>query len=162
MARIEKSELLEYFLAEAEDYLNVLSFGIPQLENSTDRNAILEELFRAAHTLKGASAIVKLGVTSRIAHRMEDIFEAFRSEKLSVTKESIELLLSMIDSMALILKDISEGRDEQEGIENKFSDRIDKLFASAGITSGILETVPPETQTEQPAPSGQKHAALGE
>ena len=160
MARIEKSELLEYFLAEAEDYLNVLSFGIPQLENSTDRNAILEELFRAAHTLKGASAIVKLGVTSRIAHRMEDIFEAFRSEKLSVTKESIELLLSMIDSMALILKDISEGRDEQEGVENKFSDRIDKLFASAGISSGTSETVPPETQTEQPAPSGQKHAGL--
>jgi chemosensory pili system protein ChpA (sensor histidine kinase/response regulator) len=153
MARIEKSELLEYFLAEAEDYLNVLSFGIPQLENSTDRNAILEELFRAAHTLKGASAIVKLGVTSRIAHRMEDIFEAFRSEKLRVTKESIELLLSMIDSVALILKDISEGRDEQEGVENKFSDRIDKLFASAGIASGTSETVPPETQTEQLMPS---------
>jgi chemosensory pili system protein ChpA (sensor histidine kinase/response regulator) len=159
MARIEKSELLEYFLAEAEDYLNVLSFGIPQLETSTDRNAILEELFRAAHTLKGASAIVKLGVTSRIAHRMEDIFEAFRSEKLSVTKESIELLLSMIDSIALILKDISDGRDEQEGVENKFSDRIDKLFASAGIASGTSETAPPETQAEQPAPSGQKHAA---
>jgi len=58
MGKIDRSELLEYFLAEAEDYLNVLSRGIPELAVTADRNTLLEELFRAAHTLKGAAAIV--------------------------------------------------------------------------------------------------------
>src|SRR5664279_1046724 len=59
MGKIDRSELLEYFLAEAEDYLNVLSHGIPELAVTTDRNTLLEELFRAAHTLKGAASIRK-------------------------------------------------------------------------------------------------------
>jgi len=78
MGKIDRSELLEYFLAEAEDYLNVLSHGIPELAVTTDRNTLLEELFRAAHTLKGAASIVRLTVTSQIAHSMEDILENFQ------------------------------------------------------------------------------------
>lgn len=131
MARIEKSELLEYFLAEAEDYLNVLSFGIPQLENTTDRNSILEELFRAAHTLKGAAAIVKLSVTSRVAHKMEDIFDAFRSDSIPVTKDTIELLMTMIDAIAHLLREISAGRDEEEGLDNKFSAQVEAVLSTA-------------------------------
>ncbi len=134
MAKIEKSELLEYFLAEAEDYLNVIGCGLPQLESAeaADKNAILEELFRAAHTLKGAAAIVKLTVTSRIAHSMEDIFEAFRNESLPVSKDATELLLLMLDSIANILRDISAGGEENESLEGKYSERIAALLASSG------------------------------
>jgi chemotaxis protein histidine kinase CheA/CheY-like chemotaxis protein len=138
MGKIEKSELLEYFLAEAEDYLNVLGFGIPQLENAADRTPILEELFRAAHTLKGAAAIVKLTVTSRIAHQMEDVLEAFRSQRLPVSGDTIELLLLMLDSIAQMLRDISAGRDEDPGLESKFSERIETLLASAGPEAEIV------------------------
>jgi chemotaxis protein histidine kinase CheA len=130
MGKIEKSELLEYFLAEAEDYLNVLGFGIPQLESAADRTPILEELFRAAHTLKGAAAIVKLTVTSRIAHSLEDILEAFRNKRLIVTRDSIELLQLMLDSIAQILRDISSGKEEDDTVENKFTERVQELLAS--------------------------------
>jgi chemotaxis protein histidine kinase CheA/CheY-like chemotaxis protein len=130
MGKIEKSELLEYFLAEAEDYLNVLSFGIPQLESAADRTPILEELFRAAHTLKGAAAIVKLSVTSRIAHSLEDILEAFRNKRLVVSKDTIELLLVMLDSIAQLIRDISEGKEEDDSVENKFTVRVQELLAS--------------------------------
>jgi chemosensory pili system protein ChpA (sensor histidine kinase/response regulator) len=130
MGKIEKSELLEYFLAEAEDYLNVLGCGIPQLESAADRNAILEELFRAAHTLKGAAAIVKLTATSRIAHSMEDILEAFRNERLAVSQDTTELLLTMLDSIAHILRDISAGKEEDESIGSKYTERIEALLAS--------------------------------
>jgi chemosensory pili system protein ChpA (sensor histidine kinase/response regulator) len=151
MGKIEKSELLEYFLAEAEDYLNVLSFGIPQLENAADKNAILEELFRAAHTLKGAASIVRLTVTSRIAHSMEDIFEAFRDERLVSSAETTELLLTMLDSIAQIIRDISAGKEEDEGIGSKYYAQVEALLAScqdAEDHSDAPAEAPAEVRTE--------------
>jgi chemotaxis protein histidine kinase CheA/ActR/RegA family two-component response regulator len=130
MGKIDKSELLEYFLAEAEDYLNVLSFGIPQLENASDRTPILEELFRAAHTLKGAAAIVKLTVTSRIAHSLEDILDAFKNKRLVVPKDTIELMLQMLDSIAQIVRDISAGKEEDESVVGKFTGPVQELLAT--------------------------------
>jgi chemotaxis protein histidine kinase CheA/ActR/RegA family two-component response regulator len=130
MGKIEKTELVEYFLAEAEDYLNVLGFGIPQLENAVDRTPILEELFRAAHTLKGAAAIVKLTATSHIAHRLEDILEAFRNKRLVVSRDTIELLMLMLDAIAKMIGDIAEGKEEDQSVEEKFSGRVQELLDS--------------------------------
>ncbi len=132
MGKTDRSELLEYFLAEAEDYLNVLSHGIPELETSADRTALLEELFRAAHTLKGAAAIVRLTVTSSIAHSMEDILETFKDKHIAVKKDVIDLLLSMLDAVAHIVRDISEGREENGDLEKKFTRQVAEVMAQAG------------------------------
>ena len=131
MGKIDRSELLEYFLAEAEDYLNVLSRGIPELAVATDRSTLLEELFRAAHTLKGAAAIVRLTVTSQIAHSMEDILETFKNRQLEVEKDVIDLLLSMLDAIAHSVRDISTGKEESEGIEKQFTERVAEVLARA-------------------------------
>ena len=131
MGKIDRSELLEYFLAEAEDYLNILSHGIPELVTTTERKVLLDELFRAAHTLKGAAAIVRLTVTSHIAHSMEDILETFKNGQLEVEKDVIDLLLSMLDSIAHIVRDISNGKEEIEGIETQFTERVAEVLARA-------------------------------
>ena len=133
MGKIDRSELLEYFLAEAEDYLNVLSHGIPELAVTTDRNTLLEELFRAAHTLKGAASIVRLPVTSQIAHSMEDILETFKDGQLDVEKDVVDLLLTMLDAIAHIVRDISAGKEESEGIEKQFTERVAEVLARAKV-----------------------------
>ena len=133
MGKIDRSELLEYFLAEAEDYLNVLSHGIPELAVSTDRNTLLEELFRAAHTLKGAASIVRLTVTSQIAHSMEDILETFKNGQLEVEKDVVDLLLTMLDAIAHIVRDISAGKEEREGVEKQFTERVAEVLARANV-----------------------------
>ena len=132
MGKTDRAELLEYFLAEAEDYLNVLSRGIPALETASDRTSLLEELFRSAHTLKGAAAIVRLTVTSSIAHSMEDILETFKDKHIAINKDVIELLLSMLDAIASIVRDISEGKWEDKALEDKFADRVAEVLAQAG------------------------------
>jgi len=156
MGKIDKSELLEYFLAEAEDYLNVLSFGIPQLENAADRTPILEELFRAAHTLKGAAAIVKLSVTSRIAHSLEDILDAFKNKRLVVPKDTIELMLQMLDAIAQIVRDISSGKEEDDTVEGKFATRVQELLAT------LEEAAEVEAPAEAPAEAVEPKEALAE
>jgi len=133
MGKIDRSELLEYFLAEAEDYLNVLSHGIPELAVTTDRNTLLEELFRAAHTLKGAASIVRLTVTSQIAHSMEDILETFKNGQLEVEKDVVDLLLTMLDAIAHIVRDISAGKEEREGVEKQFTERVAEVLARAKV-----------------------------
>ena len=140
MGKTDRSELLEYFLAEAEDYLNVLSRGIPELETSTDRTALLEELFRSAHTLKGAAAIVRLTVTSSIAHSMEDILETFKDKHIAVKKDVIDLLLSMLDAVAHIVRDISEGKEENGDLEMKFTSQVAEVMAQAGGPVDALES----------------------
>ncbi|HMK61550.1 MAG TPA: response regulator [Dissulfurispiraceae bacterium] len=184
MGKTDRSELLEYFLAEAEDYLNILSRGIPQLSTATNRSALLEELFRAAHTLKGAAAIVKLTVTSQLAHSMEDILETFKNRRLKVDKDVVELLISMLDAIAAIVRDISAGKRETEGVDKKFSDRVAEVLARASgpaisdeeleaeveraeeaLTSS--ETIVPDLEPavhiaafEQPAPSSASIAGI--
>ncbi|HTZ18216.1 MAG TPA: response regulator [Dissulfurispiraceae bacterium] len=139
MGKIDRSELLEYFLAESEDYLNVLSHGIPALENADDRTELLDELFRAAHTLKGAAAIVRLTVTSSIAHSMEDILETFKDRNIAVKKDVVDLLLAMLDEIAHIIRDISEGKGEGEDVEIKFRGKVAEVINLAGISAASDE-----------------------
>jgi len=153
MGKIDRSELLEYFLAESEDYLNVLSRGIPALETTDDRAALLEELFRAAHTLKGAAAIVRLTVTSSLAHSMEDILETFKDRNIVVKKDVIDLLIVMLDEIAHIIRNVSEGKGEGEDVEKKFRDKVSEVLNLAGIAEVHAEDSIEEISADDAAPS---------
>ena len=71
---IDKTRFLKTFKAEAETYLGTLEKGIVRLEKEKDSVALIEELFRAAHTLKGDARMMGFKEISDSAHRIEDLF----------------------------------------------------------------------------------------
>lgn len=128
MTEFDRYGLFEYFLSEAEDHINTLDRGISELGTARDTDPILEEMLRAAHTLKGAAALVKLNSTSTIAHRMEDILEELRDSEMRATKGILEILSYMLDAIKGLIYDISEGRGEGPGVEQDVFAKVDEFM----------------------------------
>ncbi len=148
MANIE-AELLECFLLEAENYMTTLQGGISSLETDPQRGPLIEELFRAAHTLKGGAALVKLGSISKIAHSMEDILEDIKDGKIDVQTEITDLLLYMLESVSSLIQDVSSGKTEQPGIEEAVLKRKEDVFARVKPGNGHSQC--PSGDSRQPA-----------
>ncbi|HWR89738.1 MAG TPA: Hpt domain-containing protein, partial [Dissulfurispiraceae bacterium] len=148
MANIE-AELLECFLLEAENYMTTLQGGISSLETDPQRGPLIEELFRAAHTLKGGAALVKLGSISKIAHSMEDILEDIKDGKIDVQMEITDLLLYMLESVSSLIQDVSSGKTEQPGIEEAVLKRKEDVFARVKPGNGHSQC--PSGDSRQPA-----------
>ncbi len=125
---IDKSELLEYFLSEAVDHVNILENGIAELESSPNKAYLIEDLFRAAHTLKGSAALVKLTITSEIAHRMEDILEGLMNKKIEPNSRIVELLSYMLDGIKTLIYRIAKGADEYLETEQLILQKADEIF----------------------------------
>ena len=95
-------QLMSTFQAELEDHLNTLNLGILALEQNPEgeqRAAILIEVFRAAHTLKGAARAVEVKDIETLAHKLEDLLDMIRADQFILTSQHINLLLAMVDAI---------------------------------------------------------------
>lgn len=105
---MKQSELIEYFLLEAEEHLEALHRAVSELSPSADCETAIEDLFRAAHTLKGSAAIVKLDGISNVGHRLEDILEGIKERKIALSPQSIDVISVMIEGLGGMITDLSQ------------------------------------------------------
>ena len=99
--------ILALFRTEAESCTATLSRGLVQLE--TGGGEVLEELMRAAHSLKGAARIVGIGSATQVAHALEDCFVAAQEGRLKLGAQDIDILLSATDLLAELARCSAEG-----------------------------------------------------
>jgi two-component system sensor histidine kinase and response regulator WspE len=91
--------MLDLFRMEAQQQARVLTDGLLLLERGSVDGATLEALMRAAHSVKGAAAIVGLAPMVGLAHAMEDVFVAAQESRLVLGSGDVDALLSAIDLM---------------------------------------------------------------
>ncbi len=108
----------ELFVAESEEHLQIINNSVLTLEKDPQNLAILNEIFRSAHTLKGMSATMGFESLTRITHKMEDVLDIFRTEKLPVTSEVVDKLFSCLDILQMLLEEIKTGKDLNLDIES--------------------------------------------
>jgi two-component system chemotaxis sensor kinase CheA len=105
----EDAQLLEEmkadFLDECQEILDQLSNNLASLEKDPGNEEIINQIFRAAHSIKGSSSFVNLEQMTSLAHKMEDVFSKIREGEIIVTP-------SLIDTMYLGLDKLSELREE--------------------------------------------------
>jgi anti-anti-sigma factor len=89
--------LLELFMAELEVHLPTLSEGLLTLERDPGATGQLNELMRAAHSIKGAARIVGLEKTVALTHVLEDCFVAAQEKRIHLTSDSVDVLLRGLD-----------------------------------------------------------------
>lgn len=99
--------ILALFRTEAESCTAVLSRALVQLE--TGGSEVLEELMRAAHSVKGAARIVGISAATRVAHAMEDCFVAAQEGRLALRPPDIDLLLGATDLLAELARCSADG-----------------------------------------------------
>ncbi|MDR2601688.1 MAG: chemotaxis protein CheA [Spirochaetaceae bacterium] len=137
-------ELLKDFFSEAQMQVETLEQNILVLENESGNRDAVDEIFRAAHTLKGGAATVEMMELSHFTHLVEDVLDAIRSDQVAVNENVVDVLLSAID----IIKAMLEKRMEGSVYEEDSTDVEAKL-------SAIL----PDSSSKKAAPKQQKKKA---
>ncbi|MFA6856051.1 MAG: Hpt domain-containing protein, partial [Treponema sp.] len=110
-------ELLKDFFAEAEQQVDNLESNVLVIENDPTNHEAIDEIFRAAHTLKGGSATVEMNEISTFTHTVEDMLDEIRSDRLKVTEPVIDVLLNSIDVIKAMLEARRSGSVYQENID---------------------------------------------
>ena len=109
-------ELLKDFFAEAEQQVETLESNILVIENDPSNHEAIDEIFRAAHTLKGGSATVEMTELSTFCHDVEDLLDALRGGAVGVTEPIVDVLLTAIDTIKVMLETRSNGSVYQEDV----------------------------------------------
>jgi len=118
-------ELLKDFFAEAEQQVEQLESNVLVIENDPANHEAIDEIFRAAHTLKGGSATVEMMELSTFTHSVEDVLDEIRSDRLAVDEDFVDLLLTSID----VIKAMLESRRGGTVYEEDTSEVLNKLHA---------------------------------
>jgi two-component system chemotaxis sensor kinase CheA len=103
-------ELLKDFFGEAQSQVDVLEQNVLVLENDPTNKDAVDEIFRAAHTLKGGAATVQMFELSEFTHGVEDTLDEIRSGSVALSGPLVDVLLQSIDVVKAMLEERLAGR----------------------------------------------------
>ena len=154
---MDVSQYLEIFIDESEEHLQTLSDCIMVLEKEPDNKDTINEVFRAAHSLKGMAGTMGFKRMQHLTHDMENVFQEVRSDRVKVTSGMIDLLFKCLDALEGYLDNIKstsdEGTEDNEVIIKELNDFIAKADGEAEAenkeVSEVKEAAPAATQEEK-------------
>ena len=154
---MDVSQYLEIFIDESEEHLQTLSDCIMVLEKEPDNKDTINEVFRAAHSLKGMAGTMGFKRMQHLTHDMENVFQEVRSDHIKVTSGMIDLLFKCLDALEGYVDNIKstsdEGTEDNEVIIKELNDFIAKTEGAEEIgnteTSEAKEAAPESTQEEK-------------
>lgn len=113
---MDTNQYLEMFLDESREHLQACNKYLLELENSPEDLTIVNEIFRAAHTLKGMSATMGYEDIADLTHIMENVLDAIRHEKLKVTAEMLDVVFEAVSYLDEMVEDIESGGDGKKDV----------------------------------------------
>ena len=169
---INNEELLKDFFTEAQSQVETLESNILVIESDPSNHEAIDEIFRAAHTLKGGSATVEFTELAEFTHKVEDVLDELRSDRLEVSEDVVDLLLNSIDVIKAMLESRANGGVYQEDVgpvESRLSALIPekgdkkkkKAAPPAGTGPGAAQAAPEPVAPPPPAPAAAPAAASG-
>ena len=150
-------ELLKDFFAEAEQQVEQLESNILVIENDPSNHEAIDEIFRAAHTLKGGSATVEMMELSHFTHSVEDVLDEIRSDRVSVDEDVVDLLLTSIDVIKAMLEARQQGAIYEENIDG-IIEKLKSYIPEKGAKS-VPKKAPAKAAPVAPKPAPVQAAA---
>ena len=141
----------EEFLAEAQDIVEAFSRNLLSLDASFKKGSVepglLNEAFRAIHTLKGLAGLFGFGSLAMLTHRLEDLLDSLRLGRVTVSSEVLDVLFSAVEACHALLSASKEGDEgAMPDVAHLVLSQIELLGRDAGkqaepdyqIDAGIL------------------------
>ena len=125
------SEVLEFFLPEAEEHLQVVTDCLLALEANASTEEV-HRLFRSMHTVKGSAAQVGLRRIAGIAHRAEDLIGRIRDGELAPNAEVVDVCLETVDTLRKFLRREWESDDVMRSSVSALLERLAELTSKEG------------------------------
>lgn len=120
MDAASQQRILGYFIEEAKEHLDTLEQGILELSDVVADNERVNEMFRAAHSVKGGAAMLGYGSIQKTAHRLEDAFKILKENTVPVDQQLETLFLHSYD----ILKDLLDRLQTPFGLQDADGQKI--------------------------------------
>ncbi len=132
---MDVSQYLEIFIDETNEHIQSLSDNIMALENEPDNKDVVNEIFRAAHSLKGMAGTMGFKRMQHMTHDMENVFQEVRNDTIKVDSDMIDLLFQCLDAIEGYLENIKatsdEGTNDNEAIIQKLNGFLQHAEAAA-------------------------------
>lgn len=145
---MDTSQYLDVFIDESTEHLDVLYKQLLELEKHPNNKTIIEEIFRAAHTLKGMAATMGYQQLADLTHHLENIFDGIRYDKISVYTELVDVLFDSVDHLNAIVEDIAGGGEGQRDVSQIIS-YLEAIENGNEQVTSPLSTLTEENKTAQ-------------
>ena len=113
---MDLSQYLEVFIDESKEHLQTCNEQLLELEKNPTDLTIVNEIFRSAHTLKGMSATMGYEDLANLTHKMENVLDAIRNGKQSVTVELLDVVFEAVDHLEEMVMSIASGGDGKKDV----------------------------------------------
>ena len=143
-------QFLESFFDEAAEHIENMEAGLLQLESSPGDTELLNTIFRAAHSIKGASGTFGVHAVGEFTHVLENLLDRMRDGEIQVTSESTEVLLTSVDVLSGLLAAARDGVAEPENTAEVVA-RLQELNAGEAAPAQSV-TAAEEEKEEQAGP----------
>ena len=103
-------DMLQEFLQEATELLGEVDLKLVDLERRPEDRALLNEIFRGFHTIKGGAGFLNLNGLVDLCHRTENLFDKLRNGALALNPEMLDIILAATAEVHAMLNELSRGR----------------------------------------------------
>lgn len=115
---VDLEEFLEFYLLDSQEQIDKLGTGLLQLEKEGNNIGLINDLFRSAHSLKGASGTMGFTPIVALTHAAEDLLDRLRQGKMDVTLTMIDILLDVTDRVKAMLSQVEQRQELTTGYED--------------------------------------------
>ncbi len=159
--------LLERFIPEAREHLQGAAAGLLKLERNPSDEGLVNEVFRAFHTLKGSSGLFDMPGLTRLVHAGEDLLGAVRSNLLKLESDMVDVLLDALDRVSTWVDGLErDGQlpDDADGVSVELAKRLRVLLPDSGEAQASAATAGamPRTDWLAELPEQDRLAAFAE
>jgi two-component system, chemotaxis family, sensor kinase CheA len=149
---IEDQELRGLFKSESEEHLQLLDEGLLRLEANPTDIGILEELFRSAHSLKGAARMLGLQDVEKVTHWFESVLGSAKDRAVSLTSDAVSRMYHSVSVIQRLVSHAITGEPSGVDVEQVLRWLDDKGTTGSAETAAAA-AAPEKSEADSPDPS---------
>jgi len=157
MSFADDEDILQDFLVEAGEILELLSEQLVDLEQRPDDTDLLNAIFRGFHTVKGGAGFLQLNPMVECCHVTENLFDILRNGKRGVTPELMDVVLQALDAVNIQFEQVQQ-REEMTPADPELIATLGRLVAcedlsADGAPEAAAEVAPEPEPVSAPEPT---------
>lgn len=136
------------FIEEAGELIDKLEVSLLELEKSPNDEALIQQVFRVMHTLKGNSAMFGFDLINSFTHNLEAIYDMIRNGQLEVSKDILDTTLSSVDHLKAMLDEQNYEDPDFKTVHNGLMEKINRIINPANAEAETETTGTSEGKSE--------------
>jgi chemotaxis protein histidine kinase CheA/ActR/RegA family two-component response regulator len=124
----QQKRILGYFIEEAKEHLNTIEHSLLNLQSAVDDAEMLNEVFRAAHSVKGGAAMLGIYSIQQISHRLEDYFKILKENPVKVDQKLESLFFRSFDALSELVEELQGPFGLTDEVAENALQRVEPVF----------------------------------